>query len=189
MLPHAVAASLQWTYRSRSNELKVSIRTICLAALPFAVAVVLASCGGKEERKAMHMEKGMAYYAQGNYDKARVELKNVLQIDPKTPEAYYMIGLIEEKQQKWQGAFSSYLKAVELNPDHIQAKVKLGRLYLLSGGLREAEEIMTDVLARRPGDPGGRFLKAAVLVRRGDIPARSRRPTKSSRPILRRPMR
>jgi len=134
------------------------------------VAVVLASCGGKEERKAMHMEKGMAYYAQGDYDKARVELKNVLQIDPKTPEAYYMIGLIEEKQQKWQGAFSSYLKAVELNPDHIQAKVKLGRLYLLSGALREAEEIMTDVLARRPGDPGGRFLKAAVLVRRGDIP-------------------
>src|SRR5437867_3825181 len=129
---------------------------------------MMAACGGKEERKAMHMEKGKAYYAQANYDKAKVELKNVLQIDPKSPDAYYMIGLIEEEQQNWQRAFGSYRKTVELNPDHIEAKVKLGRLYLLSGALREAEDIMTEVLAKQPGDPGGRFLKAAVLVRKGE---------------------
>jgi len=117
----------------------------------------------------MHMEKGQAYYAQGNYDKAKVELRNVLQIDPKSPEAYYMVGLIDEEQQDWRGAFSSYVKTVELKPDHIEAKVKLGRLYLLSGKLPEAEEIMNEVLAKRPGHPGGRFLKAGVLVRTGDV--------------------
>ena len=117
----------------------------------------------------MHLEKGQAYYAQGNYDKARVELRNVLQIDPKTPDAYYVIGLIEEEQQNWQGAFASFRKAVELKPDYIEAKVKLGRLYVLSGSLPEAEDIMTDVLTKRPDDPGGRFLKAALLVRKGDV--------------------
>jgi tetratricopeptide (TPR) repeat protein len=134
-----------------------------------AVSISIIACGGKEERKAMHMEKGKAYYAQAEYDKAKVELRNVLQIDPKTPEAYYLIGVIEEGQQNWQRAFSSYRKTLELNPGHIEAKVKLGRLYLLSGALREAEDTMAEVLAERPHDPGGRFLKAAVLVRKGDV--------------------
>src|SRR5437867_8536964 len=122
---------------------------------------MMAACGGKEERKAMHMEKGKAYYEQANYDKARVELRNVLQIDPKSAEAYYMIGLIDDEQQNWPSAFNSYLKAVELNPNQMQAKAKLGRLYVFSGAVNEAENIANEILAKQPGDPGGRFLKAA----------------------------
>ena len=80
-----------------------------------ALAAVMIGCGGKEERKAMHMEKGRAYYAQGNYDKARIELKNVLQIDPRSHDAYFMLGRIEEEQQIWQSAFNSYRRTVELN--------------------------------------------------------------------------
>ena len=148
--------------------MKIAIKKSWMAALLLALAAVMIGCGGKEERMAVHMEKGKAYYAQRNYDKARVELKR-LQIDPKNPDAYYLIGLIDEEQQNWQNAFSAYRKTVELNPDHIEAKVKLGRLYLLSGRLPEAEDIVTEVLAKRPGDPGGRFLKAAVLVRKGDV--------------------
>ena len=47
-------------------------------------AYTLISCGGAEERKAVHMEKAKSSIASGNLDKARIELKNVLQIDPKT---------------------------------------------------------------------------------------------------------
>ena len=34
----------------------------------------------------MHMDKGKAYYEQANYDKARIEVRNVLQIDPKSAQ-------------------------------------------------------------------------------------------------------
>jgi cytochrome c-type biogenesis protein CcmH/NrfG len=38
--------------------------------------------------------------------KARVELRNVLQIEPKNADAYYLLGLIEDEQQNWQSAFA-----------------------------------------------------------------------------------
>lgn len=52
-----------------------------LAIIVFST-VVLISCGGAEERKAVYLEKAKSSMATGDYDKARIELKNVLQIDP-----------------------------------------------------------------------------------------------------------
>ncbi|MBI5041292.1 MAG: tetratricopeptide repeat protein, partial [Gammaproteobacteria bacterium] len=85
-------------------------------------ALMLIGCGGAEERKAKYMERGKAYIAEENWDKARVEIKNVLQIDPKSAEAYYLIGQVEEKQQEWGKAFANYSKAVELDPELIDAR-------------------------------------------------------------------
>jgi tetratricopeptide (TPR) repeat protein len=153
----------------RSNEVKPYIKLTRMAALLLTLLPLMFGCGGKEERMAAHMEKGKAYYEQANYDKAKVELKNVLQIDPKSADAYYLLGLIEEEQQNWQSAFADYSKAVELNPDQTQAKAKLGRLYIFSGAVDEADNIANEILARNPGDLAARFLKAAVMTRKGDV--------------------
>src|SRR5437667_7597582 len=80
-----------------------------------------------------------------------------------------MLRLVEEEQQDWQSAFNNYLKAVELNPSHMEAKAKLGRLYVFSGAVNEAENIANEILAKQPDHPGGRFLKAAVMTRRGEV--------------------
>src|SRR5262245_61181463 len=107
----------------------------------FASVTMIGGCGGKQERLAFHMEKGRTYLEQANYDKARIEVRNVLQIDPKNADGYFLLGLIDEEQQDWGHAFANYSKAVELNPDQLQAKIKLGRLDLLAGRLAEAEAI------------------------------------------------
>src|SRR5439155_1247759 len=73
------------------------------------------------------------------------------------------------EQQNWQSAFGNYSKAVELKPDLTQAKAKLGRLYVFSGAVNEAENIANEILAKEPGNRGARFLKAAVMTRRGDV--------------------
>ena len=59
--------------------------------------LALSGCGGKEQRMAKYMEKGKTYLANEDYDKARVEIKNVLQIDPKFAEAYFVAGQIEDQ--------------------------------------------------------------------------------------------
>src|SRR3989344_7998126 len=115
------------------------------------------------------MEKGKDYMEQQNYDKARVEFKNVLQIDPKYAEAYYLLGKIEESKTNWQKAFGNYSKAAELDPDHIAAQASVGRFYLLSGDVAKAEEIEQKILAQKRDHAEGKTLKAAILFAKKDM--------------------
>jgi tetratricopeptide (TPR) repeat protein len=145
-------------------------------------ASLVMGCGGKEERKAKYLERGKDYFEEQNFDKARVEFKNVLQIDPKTAEAYYYLGEIEEKEQNWRRAFGSYRKASELDPELTAARVKLGQFYLAqaaalnarddtagaANALGLAQEEVNAVLQREPQNPEGLTLQARLWVQEGD---------------------
>jgi len=129
-------------------------------------AYTLISCGGAEERKAVYLEKAKASIASGDYDKARIELKNVLQIDPKDAKAYYQLGKVYEQQKEYRKAYGNYLKAEELNPEFLENKARLGRLYLiLANDLNEAQKRVDFILSKDPVNPEGLLLKAAVLLK------------------------
>jgi tetratricopeptide (TPR) repeat protein len=149
--------------------------------LVLAVSLLIA-CGGKEERKAKYLERGKAYFEEQNFDKARVEFKNVLQIDPKTAEAYMFIAEIEEREQNWGKAFRNYRKAAELDPDLIAARNKLAQFYLAQAGTLRAnenaegeanaiglaQEQVAEVLARSASDPDGLTMQARLWALEGD---------------------
>src|SRR6185295_16831832 len=73
---------------------RIPAMRIAVLALAVVLAVALTACGGAESRRASHMERGQKFYDAGNYDKARVEFRNALQISPNDPEARYMNGRI-----------------------------------------------------------------------------------------------
>ncbi len=134
-------------------------------------AVSLIACGGAEERKSVYMEKAKASLEAGDLDKARIELKNVLQIDPKDAEAYYQLGKIFEQQGDYQKAFGNYQKAEELNPDLLENQARLGRFYLLlANDVGKAQEKIDFILSKDPDNAEGLLLKAAVLTKEGDRP-------------------
>ncbi|MGB5473388.1 MAG: tetratricopeptide repeat protein, partial [Gammaproteobacteria bacterium] len=112
------------------------------------VTLILAGCGGAEERKAKYLERGKTYFEEQNYEKAGIEFKNVLQIDPKTAAPYYYLGRMAEQEQDWRKAFGNYSKAVELDPEYLEARVRLGRFYLLAGEAEKAQEQADAVLSR-----------------------------------------
>ncbi len=129
-------------------------------------AYALISCGGAEERKAVYLEKAKSSIASGNLDKARIELKNVLQIDPKDAEAYYQLGRVFEQQKEYRKAFGNYLKAEELNPDLLENQARLGRIYLLLANEPDkAQEKIDFILSKEPNNSDGLLLKAAVMLR------------------------
>ena len=107
-----------------------------MRAHSFTSAVVLVllfaviGCGTPEEKKAKYLAQAQDYIQEGNFPKARVAIRNVLKIDPKDPEPYFVFAEIEEKEKNWRSAFANYQRTVELKPDHERALIKLAKFYL-----------------------------------------------------------
>ena len=140
-------------------------KNLSLSAVVLLIVAIVAGCGGAEERKAKYLERGKTFFAEENYEKAAVEFKNVLQIDPKTAAPYYYLGRIAEQGQELCQAFGFYSKAVELDPELIDARIHLGRFYLLAGDLDKSAEQVDEVLKREPANADAQVLRASLLAR------------------------
>jgi tetratricopeptide (TPR) repeat protein len=137
-------------------------------SITLLLALVLTSCGGAEGRKAKYLERGKAQLQEEKYDKAKVEFRNVLQIDPKNADAYFYLGQIEEKQRNIMPAFGYYTKAVELAPNNLDAQSRLGRIYLLGGELNKAKEIADLIISKDAGNTNGKLLIIAINFKQGN---------------------
>ena len=74
---------------------KPTFFALAIAALLLALAG-LAGCEGYEARKAAHLKKGQELYDQGSIKKSELEFRNVLQIDPKHAESWFMLAKIAD---------------------------------------------------------------------------------------------
>jgi tetratricopeptide (TPR) repeat protein len=141
-----------------------------LQAVCVALALVAVSgCGGAQARKARHAEKGQTYLAAGNFEKARVEFRNVLQIDPKDPEALYQMGAIAERLGNPRQAAQFYQASIDANHDHLGARIRLARLYLFSGAPDRTLELIKPALEKHPDDARLLTLRAAVRNQQKDM--------------------
>ena len=144
--------------------------------LPFRTAAVcaalalLSACSSKVERLQSGLEKGAEFVRLADWDKASVEVRNVLQIDPKNAQAYFLSGQIAESKRDLQRAFGSYSKAIELKPDHLEAKVGLARVYLFANEVEKCETTVKEVMAVDARHVGARTMQAALLARQGKVP-------------------
>lgn len=138
---------------------------LCLVAS----LIFLAGCSGKDARIQSHMEKGESLLAQSEYDKAILEVRNVLQMDPKQARAYYLAGETEEARGDVQKAFGYYGKVLDIKPDFFDAKTGQARLELRVGDLVRAKAAASEVLAAKPGDAQAIIILASLRAREGDI--------------------
>jgi len=141
------------------------LRLTLLAAL----LVALGACSSKSDRIDSGLRKGAEFVKLADWEKASVEARNVLQIDPKNAQAYLVTAQVAEGQRDIQRAYGSYLKAVELDPSLLEAKVGLARIFLLAGEALKAQAAIDEVLKLDPDSIGGRTLQAAMTARSGDI--------------------
>lgn len=121
-------------------------RWSCLIAI-LGVAASLGACGSAQSRKTSYIQHGQKYYAAGNYDKARLEFRNALQIDPKDAQVRYFLGELAEKAGDIRGAAGDYQAALNADPHQAQARAALGRLYLRGGLPDKALELVATGLA------------------------------------------
>jgi tetratricopeptide (TPR) repeat protein len=136
-------------------------------AAGLAAALLLAGCAGKAERVQAGLRKAAQYIRDGQWDKARLETRNVLQVDPKNAAAYALSARIAEAAGDYPRAWLAWQQSAELAPDDLDTQLALARLLLLGGETDGAERGLARILARRGDHVGARTLQAAVAARRG----------------------
>lgn len=136
-----------------------------IRALLIALAVV-AGCGScsRDAKKSGLLQKADRYFASGDYDKAEIEYKNVLQLGGIDPEAVGRLGIIYYDQGRLGKAYPFLLRASELKPDNLPVRLKLGYLQFASGKIKEARENAVFILDRKPQDPEAAILLAEAIT-------------------------
>jgi tetratricopeptide (TPR) repeat protein len=110
----------------------------------------------------------MAFVEQGNFVKAGIEFRNALQLRETYADGWYGLALVEESKGNWRKYAGDILKAIEIDPKHLKAQVRYGKIMLLSSKLEKALETSDLVMELAPDNPEALALKSAVMFRLGD---------------------
>lgn len=139
-----------------------------------AVAVLLLSsfalsaCGSPDARCSAYIRRGERDLAAGELQKARVEFRDAMQIEPRRADARVMSGRVDERLGDVPDAVAEYQAALDLDPDYVPARANLARLYVLAGKSDRALEILRPGLLRHPDDPDLLAARAAARAGSGD---------------------
>jgi putative PEP-CTERM system TPR-repeat lipoprotein len=98
-----------------------------------AVVISLAGCSSHDDPAAL-LASAKKYMGQGNYNASVIQLKNVLQKDPKNAEARYLLGLSMLNKGEPGAAKIELNKAIGLGLDSDKVEVALARAELAGGG-------------------------------------------------------
>lgn len=144
------------------------VKYATLLSILLASALALSGCANPEKAKAEHVARGEAYLKESKFQEAVLEFRNAVQIDDKLAAGYWGLARAYEGLQRGQESFEALRKAIEFDPNNLDARVKLGTIYLaLSKGkpelINEAERLAKEVLQKNPNHIEGHILTANIL--------------------------
>lgn len=143
------------------------MRLISLLTLG-CIAVFLSGCGTPEERAAEHLDAAQEFFDQKEDVSAKLEAANAIQIEPKNVGARYLLALIAERDGNFNEMFQHLLVVIEEEPDMVEARVRLGKLYFGSQAYELATEQLDAAIALAEDDPDVQVLKARILLWQGE---------------------
>ena len=103
----------------------------------------------------------------GKYDEAIVKFNEVIAQVPKCTECYVNVGAIYSRKEDWAKAEEAYKKALELNPDSVEAYNGLANVYNSQKKFKEAQAMSAEATKR--GGPAAGAGNAEALYNQGVI--------------------
>ena len=139
-------------------------------AISFLFFFLFANAGfSSDQKKAENfIKEGKAYFENQEYGKAKIQLKNALQLLPTSIEAYQLLARTSLKLGDAQEVFSTFLRLEQLEPENLETKIQLASFYLLAKKRIEAEKRINEVLAKNPDNIKALYLHAGVLSSKKD---------------------
>ncbi len=151
------------TDRHRLRSPRTSFVLICL--------VLLVACGGAESRKERYLGRAQALVAEQDFEKAQLELRNALQIDPDYFSALLLMGSVSERLGDPRRAMQMYEAALDQDSSSTAARAGLAKIYVFGGLPEKAVELVEAGLLLKPDDPALLTVRGAARARLGDIPS------------------
>jgi len=101
--------------RHKSNfRILALLLFFCIAIVFSTVEVTAADDSSQNPEVQKHIDKGIRFGKEGDFDKAITEFKEVLKLDPKNVHAYNNIGVAYFRTGNLDQAISYYTKAIDL---------------------------------------------------------------------------
>lgn len=129
-------------------------------------------------QKQKYLDSGNRYFNNNKYKEASIMYRRALKEDMRFGEAWYRLGLTELQTGRIVEALRALQRAVELQPENIEAQAKVGEIYMgvYSADpkrppqyLVEADEMATKILERDPNSYEGLRLKGFVHLARKEL--------------------
>ena len=125
-------------------------------------------CVSKNEKRNQFLQKGIHLYEAGQYKKAILEFKNVLQLDPDCAPGYLYMGRAYFKEGNVKNAKSNILKAIALDEALDDARLDLGMIFVLTKEGEKALKTIRPILDKEP-----EYDKALLIAARAYLVLRS----------------
>ncbi len=140
------------------------LQLFMIRILPVILCLVIFGC--EEQKKGQFLEKGKAFFDQGNYKESELEIKSAIQEDPSIAESYYYMALLNEKAKKYKAMKANLLETVKLDPEKTKARLKLSKVYLLFNEIDNASKEIETILTGNPEQLDALSIKASILIRK-----------------------
>ena len=118
-----------------------------------------------------HIRKGNVFYADSLFEKAEIEYRKALEINPKSTDAMYNLGnalfnQIPQSQEKGKEALSQYVTAAKLETDKsklAQINHNLGTLLYMAQQYAQSVDAYKEALRNNPSDHDTRYNLAKAM--------------------------
>lgn len=130
------------------------------------LTATLACNRSPEARRDEFLSKGKAFMEQKEYSRAQIEFKNASQAMPRDAEPVYQMAMAAMAAGNASAAVAALRKAVELDPKHAKAQLKLSELmanYGDEGLVKDAEGHLKD-LSSSDGEVGTEALRSLAVA-------------------------
>jgi tetratricopeptide (TPR) repeat protein len=126
----------------------------------------LAACDTAEERAEGHYQSALTLIAEGDIDRAIVELRNVFRLVPDHKEARYELAraFLSTRDSPRQ-AYGQFLRIAEQYPDDVEARIELSLLAFVSANWEEMERHGSKAIELEPENLRVKTIEAALNYR------------------------
>src|SRR6185312_14204510 len=133
--------------------------------------LLLGACGSPEQRSQDYYQKGMALIEKHDDVGARVQLLSSVKYKSDKVEVWRALAGVDERTKAGPSYFQDLRRVVELDPNDLDARLKLARIMLAGGAGDAALKVIEVANEGDKPNAGLHSLKAMILAKTNDVSA------------------